>query len=75
MDVLERVGARSSSTATPVSREPVSVIDAHVGMAHEPVADGRAAAVDDVDDAGGNARLVEQLDEALRRARACRSPA
>ena len=37
----------------------------HVGMAHEPVADLAAAAVHDVDDAGRQTRLDEQLDEAL----------
>ena len=59
------VSAAAFSTSTPVSREPVSVIDADVGMAHDPLADGAAAAVDDVDDAARDARLGEQLDEAL----------
>ena len=40
----------------------------HVGMAHERVAGRLAVAVHDVDDAVREARLVEQLDEALARA-------
>ena len=44
-------------------------------MPDEAVADSASAAVDDVDDALRDARLVEQLDEALPEQPACRSRA
>ena len=74
VDVLEVVGRvphhRDAGLARAGERD-----DGHVRVPDEPVADRAAAAVDDVDDARRNAGLDEQLDEALARARACRSPA
>ncbi len=47
----------------------------HVGVGDDRVPDLSPAPVDDVDDAAGDAGLDQQLDEALRRGSACRSPA
>ena len=71
--VLERRPPPPSSTSTPVSREPVSVITRTSGWRTSRSPTVLAAAVDDVDDARRDARLGQQLDEALRERAACRS--
>ena len=64
-----RWSAAAFVTATPVSREPVKRDHGHVGVPDERVAGLLAVAVDDVDDARRQARLGEQLDEAVREQR------
>ena len=60
-----RLSAAASSTATPVSREPVSVITGTSGWRTIRSPTSRPEAVHDVDDAGGTPGLDQQLDEAL----------
>ena len=64
VDVLEALGRSLEHLHAGLARARERD-HADVGMPDEPLADRSAAAVDDVDDAGGHAGLVEELDEAL----------
>ena len=64
VDVLQSLGGGLEHLDAGLAR-PRERDDGDVGVAHEPIADRATAAVDDVDDALRDARLVEELDEAL----------
>ena len=68
MDVLERVGGHLRDADAGLAGAGEGD-DAHVGMRHERLAGVLAEAVDRVDDAVGESRVGEQLDEALRQQR------
>ena len=74
MDVLEVGGAVLGGLDADLARARERD-ERNVRVLDEALADRLAAAVDDVEDARGQAGLLEDLDEALAEHRACRAPA